>query len=293
MAFLDTMITDVLLLGPSSTEGAAILNAFRNKPSFTISVAIPPGSSYTVPVHESTKFVPIHEVDYQSDQSILNAFEHKDAVVSTLSPHDFDLNRRIINALVLAKVKHFIPREFGVDTDDPFATEVVPAADRNRAFVNLLRQEKAIGFAKKLAWTALIAGAHHTGFFGYDFTNHVAQIFGNETVFFEMTSMHRLGEAVVKCLEKTEQTANQYVYVHSFRVSQRQIYDAISSASRSQAWVKEPRDIRWVYDEASRNSSSTEWNMGFPSAVGAMFMGSWYGMRIHDFEGKTVHWAGF
>ena len=284
-------IKTVLLLGLKDRSSAPILNALRSNPDFDVSVAVQPGESCTIPDHESTKRVTPHTIDYRSQASVWTAFNGQDAIVSTFPPLDEQSQRNIIDTAIKTGVRRYIPSEYDIDTTLPGVQRCIPGAGNKRWIVKQLRQLQMEGKLDRLTWTAIIAGAYHTGFFGYDFTRHEAQIYGNENVPFEMTSMQRVGEAVVKCLQKLGETANQPVYVHSFCVTQRRVYDAISSASRSRAWRKRYVKLSEVTFRHTRDDSTANWNMGVQTKSGAEFMGDAFRWRgFNDFGERTDEW---
>lgn len=98
--------------------------------------------------------VEVLQSDY-SFESLVDAFKGQHAVISTVTTSTVQQQLKIIDAAAAAKVKRFLPSEFGSDTsvDDDDAIEAF-LKDKQEV-VRYLRTKESEG----LSWTALCPGA--------------------------------------------------------------------------------------------------------------------------------------
>ena len=252
-----TPLKNVILLGASGNIGGPILSALLGANHFNVTVAIRTGSqppSYP----SSVRTVPI---DYDSPSSLATAFQGQDAIVSAVATFATPQQRAVIDAAVAAGVKRFIPSEYGMDSSDR-ARELVPAIAMKTDTVTYLRTKESQG----LSWTALIIGAFFdwalvNGFLGYDFKNRTAINWADGEVGYETTNVGRIAEGVVRILERPEVTANEYVFVHSFRVTPNAVRGAIEKAT-GEKWAVKQVDLAEVYEEGKR-----KWDNGNEAAA--------------------------
>src|ERR1700722_4870873 len=116
--------------------GPAIVEALIKSGNFNITAIKRIGSKSTVPAP-----VKIIEVDYESLDSLTAAFEGQDAVICSIAFADPAIQMRMIDAAIVAKVKRFIPGEFGSDLGNP-KTRALPIF-RNKVVVLDYIEEKA------------------------------------------------------------------------------------------------------------------------------------------------------
>lgn len=60
----------------------------------------------------------MHKTDYDSSESLAEAFKGQDAVVSVIASAAVKEQQKIIDAAVKAGVKRFIPSEYGINTQN-------------------------------------------------------------------------------------------------------------------------------------------------------------------------------
>jgi uncharacterized protein YbjT (DUF2867 family) len=117
---------------------------------FTVSVLVRPSSTATFP-----PTVTVHRADYDDYDALVSAFRHQDAVISAVGTFNASIQRTAVDAAVAAKVKRFLPSEYGGDTARP---EFVSFADfpvEKRKIVTHLQSKEGLG----LSWTAICTGS--------------------------------------------------------------------------------------------------------------------------------------
>ncbi|KAI4126759.1 MAG: hypothetical protein LQ347_004844, partial [Umbilicaria vellea] len=132
----------------SGNLGPSILEALVTDPHLNVSILARQESTSTYPSH-----IKVHKTDY-SEASLVSAFKGQDAVVSTVSGQAIRTQTSIIDAAIKAGVKRFIPSEFGSDTANPKAVELVPVFKGKESIVNYLKGKESDG----LSWTCLCNG---------------------------------------------------------------------------------------------------------------------------------------
>ena len=100
----------------------------------------------------------MHATDY-SEASLAAAFEGQDAVISMIGSFEpkvlTDVQLKMVDAAVKARVKWFIPSEFGMDSALENSGELCPPLKLKRAVSDHLKSLESSG----LCWTGIIVGA--------------------------------------------------------------------------------------------------------------------------------------
>lgn len=113
------------------------------------------------------------------------------------------------------------------------------------------------------------------GLFGFNINTHTASILDGGNQPFSLTNLDQVANSVVAIISKPEQTANQFLYVDSFTVTQNQILAALEkatgkkwdvTASTTHAAIKHGRELLAKGDHA-----------GAISLLQVNFVGAGYG----------------
>jgi hypothetical protein len=91
--------------------------------------------------------------DYSFD-SLVKVFAGQDAVVSTLATANIDEQKIVVDAVAAAKVKRFMPSEFGSDTSVDGLETMAPFLKEKQDFLDYVKSKEAEG----LSWTAIFTG---------------------------------------------------------------------------------------------------------------------------------------
>lgn len=210
----------VIIIGAAGNLGPSILKAFLNS-SFDTSVLSREGSSSTFP-----SGVNVLRANYDSVDSLKQAFQGQDAVVSLVGGGALGDQNKLIDAAIAAGVQRFIPSEFGSNTPDSRTRAVVPVFEAKIGTVNYLKSKE-----DAISWTSVITGPFFdwglkVGFLGFNAQSKTATIVDSGDATFSSTNLGTIGDAVVKALENAEATKNQYVYVSGFQTSQNELLAA-------------------------------------------------------------------
>lgn len=213
-------LKNVIIIGAGGNLGPSVLRAFLSS-SFNTSVLSREGSNSTFP-----SGVKVLRANYESADSLKQAFQGQDAVISLVGGGALGDQNKLIDAAIAAGVKRFIPSEFGSDTPNPKTRAIVPIFNAKTGTVDYLKSKESA-----ISWTSVITGPFFdwglkVGFLGFNAQNKTATIVDSGNATFSTTNLGLIGEAVVKALENAEATKNQYVYVSGFQTNQNEILAA-------------------------------------------------------------------
>jgi len=228
-------IKKVALIGGSGATGAPIVRALVNA-SFEVLVVSRVSSTAASP--EGANII---KIDY-TRESLVAALKGQEAVVSAVSTFSLDQQIAIIDNAIEAGVRRFLPSEFGDDTSVRALGEQVPPALTKTETVAYLKSKEHTG----MTWTAVIVGAYFDytldmpGMLGLDIAGNSMTLFDGGDVEFEATNLAQIGRTVAAVLsvEYLGETANQYVYINSFTVTQRQILQIVEEVGGRKLHIK-------------------------------------------------------
>ncbi|KAK3172011.1 hypothetical protein OEA41_004095 [Lepraria neglecta] len=225
---MSSPIKNVIIIGAGGNLGPTILSAFDADAHFTVSILTRHSSKSTFASH-----LKIHRIgDDYPEAELLQAFKGQDAVISTIATASAAHQKAIIDTAIKAGVKRFVPSEFGSDTLNEKAMAILPQYFKEKLeTVEYLKGKEGL-----LAWTAFVTGPFFElgmklGFMGYDLKEHKATIFnhGNDT--WSTSTLGTIGLAVKNAMLIPEKTANRYMYIDSFTVSQNQVLVSFEKAT--------------------------------------------------------------
>jgi uncharacterized protein YbjT (DUF2867 family) len=144
-------IKKVIVVGAGGHLGPHIVSAFDADPHFEMSILSRHSSKSTFPPH-----IPVHRVSDNYDEvELVKIFTGQDAVICTIATQAIHQQKALINAAVKAGVKHFVPSEFGHDTRNDQAAELLPQFYTAKTqIVEYLKSKERDG----LSWTAFVTG---------------------------------------------------------------------------------------------------------------------------------------
>ncbi|KAF3178044.1 hypothetical protein EYR41_006445 [Orbilia oligospora] len=225
-------IKNVIVVGGTGNLGVPIVQALAASGAFTVSVLTRSGSA-------SRAFPDgfrILDTDY-SPSSLEEAFNSQDAVVSVVAGAALGEQKKLIDAAVAAGVKRFIPSEFGSNTDNKEAQELVPIFSRKVEIKNYLESQTSNG----LTWTGIVTGpvfdrSLKLGVLGFDISARRATIYDSGDRPFTASTVAQVSSAVVGVLQNPDKTENKYVYVGSFTTTQNEILATLEAVT-GDSWI--------------------------------------------------------
>ncbi|RAL10125.1 isoflavone reductase family protein [Aspergillus homomorphus CBS 101889] len=246
-------IQKVLIVGATGLLGPHLVSVFDADAQFHVSILTRQSSS------RSRQFPPhitIHTVSGEYDKSeseLVKIFTGQDAIISAIAAQAVPQQRVLIDAAVKAGVKHFVPSEYGHDTRNEQAAQLLPPffVTHKRQVVEYLQSKEVEG----LKWTAFVTG--------YDFSRKHAMILKEYGDYHWSTTTFHIAALAVKnaMLMTSEKIANRYLFVESFNVSQKGILCALEELT-STKW-----DVSYHDAEEERRVAVEKLSRGNFSAI--------------------------
>ncbi|KAH0494668.1 hypothetical protein TgHK011_008259 [Trichoderma gracile] len=224
-------INKVAVLGASGNLGPHVINALLHA-GFQVTAITRPTSQSSFP-----EGVNIKKVDITSKEAIEDALQGHDALVSTISTSAIDGQKLIIDAAVSARIRQFIPSEFGVDTR---RTEEKALGWILKSKVNLTEYLDEITRQNDwFTWTGLAVGLFFDWgiktqvVLGINAKDKTATIIDSGDKPYAATNVSFIGETLAAILKKPEETANKYLSVFSFATTQNEVLKIFEEESGS------------------------------------------------------------
>ncbi|KAI1624941.1 oxidoreductase CipA-like protein [Exophiala viscosa] len=217
------VLRKVVQVGATGNLGAAVLESLISTPSLEVTVLSREGSS-SRPVRPEE--VNVITADYGSVDSLSAAFQGADVVVVTVGASGLASQARMIEAAIRARVRRFIPSEFGADTLHEKARGL-PVYRAKVETLNLLKAKAAEGL---IEWTAVFGGPFldwglSRGLFGFEPAAADATFFDGGSTQVSTSRLTDIGQAIIGILQNPSKTANIPIYIQSTCTSQKQLLE--------------------------------------------------------------------
>ncbi|TPX12576.1 uncharacterized protein E0L32_000753 [Thyridium curvatum] len=237
------VLRKVAVVGATGELGEVVYDAIVKAGTFEVSV-VRRASSTSTPAHAEE--VSIIEVPDDWPADVLEAkLRGQDAVVVLSRTRDVAQHNRLATAAAAAGVKRFIPADYGsCDSRSQRAREVVPLFDKkNQVRDHLVRLAASHpGFS----WSSIICGHFFDWGLRHDFLHcfvktRTAHILDSGDQPCSLSTLGRVGEAVVAILQKEEETKNKLLFIQSFCITQNQLIKSLEKATGTK-WTVEQFD---------------------------------------------------
>ncbi|KPA36284.1 isoflavone reductase irl, partial [Fusarium langsethiae] len=202
-----TQIKNVMILGGRGNLGPCLIPSLI-KAGFNVSVL-----SRATSITSGEKFhgATIVKSDYTM-ASLIQVFTGQDAIISTLSTANIAEQKIVIDAVAAAKVKRFIPSEFGSDTSIDGLEEMAPFLKGKQDVMDYVKTKEVEG----LTWTALFTGPwidwmliEGKGLLCLDIKSKTGELVDGGRPKFTTTTVSQVGEATAAALMHFDETKNQ------------------------------------------------------------------------------------
>lgn len=233
-------VEHVAIVGVGGRSGGTIAKALIQAGKHKVTAITRPDSTNTMPagLHD------IKKVDYNNHTSLVDALKGQDVLVMTMPVMTPKENHtKLIDAAVEAGVAWIMPNEWGVDVEKVEMSTDVLVRD---GIIAIRAYIERVG-GNKTSWMGLCTGfwyefslAGTEARYGFDFDKKELTLYDDGTTKINTSTWPQVGRAVaqllaLKTLPDSEQDAsanlNQYrnkpIYVSSFFVSQRDMFDSV------------------------------------------------------------------
>ncbi|KAI1483699.1 hypothetical protein K445DRAFT_13575 [Daldinia sp. EC12] len=277
-----TTITKVAIAGAKGDLGGPVFEQLLNA-GFQVTVLTRKGSNHTWPSNATVK-----EIDYNSIDSLTEALQGQDAVVSTITTESISAQNNLIDAAVKAGVKRFIPSEFGSDTFNEKAAKLPCYTPK----IQIQEALKKAAAESSLTWTVVMNGAFldwciRVGFFA-DVKNRTIELPDGGNNLTSSTSLPTVGKAVVGVLRNFEQTKNRPVYVQETAISLKQIEDIFKKHLGPDGWKENITSLDEILEKAlEENKKAFSLNV-FLSTLKVAIWGKEYGGHFQKLDNELL-----
>ncbi|MCJ1290457.1 hypothetical protein MMC34_001995 [Xylographa carneopallida] len=263
-------IKRVAVIGANGTLGPSILHALLSADVFTITVLSRASSKSIYPNHINVTTV----ADEPSNEELVHALRGQDALIVAFAGSNSDLQIRLADAAAQAGINRFIPADFGsCDSSSQRALDLVPLYKAKQKVRQHLQQ---LASSTDMTWTSLVCGH----FFDYGLKGNLLQfnvkerkvrIFDGGDIKWSTTTLDTIGTAVVRILQKEEETKNRILYIQSFCTTQNEVL-RLSENITGQRWhidhITSDKYIDEVKKEHAGNPDNAEATENLVSALG-------------------------
>ncbi|KAF9630930.1 hypothetical protein BFW01_g1801 [Lasiodiplodia theobromae] len=252
-----TSFQKVVLVG-KGLLGSAVLEQLA-KDQFTVTVLSRNASS----VHDIPSGVKVHQVDYSSQESLVEALTGQDVVVNTVGMSGLLGQKTIIDASIKAGVKRYIPADWGSFTTDPNA-RALPILRPMVEIQDYLKDKAASG---ALEYTIFSVGA----FLDFvldsplilDLKAHSIQVYDEGRHPFSSTSVSGVGRAVSGALKAREATKNRNIFIHEAVLTQAKLFQwAKKYSPPGTQWTETKLDAQQELDRSLQDLEKDPGNIG-------------------------------
>lgn len=211
----------------------------QGQPSLQLSVLTNSSQWLRLPPHLHTDVVKHQKSDF-SAASLQSAFAGQDLVISTTAGGDSDQQIGIIDAVVAAGVRRFMPHEFGHDTlNKKISRRILKSAGRAKVIEHL----RTVAMTTHgLTWVGVATGytldtGLINGTMGFDLEWHSATIHGLGTEIFAASSLQRVGQVVSRVITHWDEVKNQYIYAASLLTSANEVLRSVEKTTQREFTV--------------------------------------------------------
>ncbi|KAK0385484.1 hypothetical protein NLU13_6664 [Sarocladium strictum] len=234
----------VCLVGANGNVGAPLLSALEADGNFEVSVLRRSNSS------SSKTKTNVAEIIVSPDltlEELTDALKGQDVVIASFPLKDVNQHLRLVEAAFRAGVRRFIPADFGsCDAASEWAQETLKLY-RDKTLVREKLEKLAASSAKdggNFTWTAIICGHFfdfglRSGLLHFDLEKKTAQILDGGNTKASASTLHRVAEATIRVLQKSQETANRALYIQSFCLTQLELLAALEKVTGSKWKVED------------------------------------------------------
>lgn len=231
-------IKTVCLIGANGTVGSVITRELVQAGCFDVSILRRSNSSSASPAGVTE--IPVSPA--LELQELTRALSGQDAVVAAFPLKDVSEHLRLVEAAFNAGVRRYIPADYGsCDAASPQAQHHLrlyrdKTAVRTRCEeLSQMAAEDQTG-ASPFTWTSIICGHFFdyglgSGLLHFNLDAERAQILDAGDIKASASTLRRVGESVVRVLQRHQDTRNRAVYVQSFCPTQLEILASLERAT--------------------------------------------------------------
>jgi uncharacterized protein YbjT (DUF2867 family) len=272
----------IAMVGATGSVGTPTLSALLKTGMHTITAITRAESNATLP-----SSVIVKKGDYSDESFLVSALKGQDVLIIQLGYMALDSQVPLIEAAAKAGVRWVLPTEFGSDIYSPIATDF-PMTGMKKKYRDLIEE-------REMSWVAIVNNpwfdwSLKQGMWSIDIPSKKATLFNVGDTKFNTSTQSQVGTAVAKLLSLPEEKLNSFknrpLYVSSFLISQRDIFDSAvrATGTKESDWEITKQDPE-VAIEASRKAVAAGNMMAF---VGEFYTAHMQEGRGGNYEEKAA-----
>ncbi|KAL7896290.1 hypothetical protein HDV63DRAFT_413289 [Trichoderma sp. SZMC 28014] len=204
-------------------------------------------------------------------ESLVEIFTGQEVVVSAVAAGPpIAAQKAMVDAAIQAGVRRFIPSEYGSSSIDQPLEDFKKLMAPKTEIIEYLREKCRLH--PQFSWTCLSGGAL-LDVVSFSVSERTATIFDTGEARFDSTTIPNMAQSVVSVLQRPADSANEYLVIRSFVVSQSEILAALEDITRSK-WRVSYVDAENLRQEGWRLLAGGNPRQGIQSIVrGSLFQG--------------------
>ncbi|KPM45165.1 hypothetical protein AK830_g1410 [Neonectria ditissima] len=238
---------NILIVRATGSIGSVIFKALLNEPSFAVTALRRSSSKNKLP--SDVKVITIDD-SYPFD-ALVAAFEGQDAIVNCMTSLAVGEQRRFIDAAVAAKVKRYVPSEYGLNNNNADAQALSSVFRVKGEVQDYLRSKESLG----LEWTSIACGmwlkwsAQHN-FLGMHIKEREFVFWDDGEGWFSVSTEENTALGLVNALlNKWRETKNRIVYLSDFAMTQNLLLEAIERIGGERFATKMINSVEYVKEK--------------------------------------------
>ncbi|KPM41003.1 hypothetical protein AK830_g5532 [Neonectria ditissima] len=254
-----TQLQNIAIAGASGNIGRVVVQKLLAS-GFNVTALQRLSSTATFPAGVKTR-----KFAYDSFESWKSALEGEDVVISFLIPPATEYQNMAADAAVAAKVKHFIPSEWGMNTTilgDTIFGKLLSDKTATQAHLAKLSKDNNL-----FSWTGISTGLWFDWglenlSLGFDKTTRTSEIADSGSEKFQTTSLGFIADVVTSILRDPGQAADKYITIASFNISQKGIL-ALAEEISGERWSLKPYKVDEVQRTAEKALDDGDFDAAF------------------------------
>ncbi|KIV88049.1 hypothetical protein PV10_08979 [Exophiala mesophila] len=223
----------VTVFGAGGTNiGHHLVKALLSRPGiFTVSIIARKSSKSTFASEAKVHYIE----DELPHERLVEVLRGQDVLVSAIGFGAIQLETKLIDAAIEAKVRRFLPSEYGVNNTYQAARDLCPVFDAKGAIVDLLKEKELEG----LTWTSIPTGLWldwalnpDIAFANINLRTHTASVWAKGDHKLSWTTLPWAAEGIVQIILAGEVSANKVVPIRAFEASQNEIIQILESVQK-------------------------------------------------------------
>lgn len=246
-------IKNVAVAGASGSLGSPLVKELINN-GFAVS-ALTQSDSKSFPLE-----VKVIKVDYNDVPKLTEALKGQDAVVSTITTSGIESQSNLIDAAIAAKVKRFVPSEFGCDLSNPKARQLPVYGHKVQIQEALEKKTPGTDTTYTYVYNNAFLDWGIDWNFMIDIKNKKMDMYDGGDSPFTTTPLPMVAKAVAGVLKHPEETKNAHVRVHGAKLTQNQFLDIAKRVVGEDGWtinqLKTEEAEREAYENLKKDPSA-------------------------------------